>query len=353
MIENQEATYTNIVRNISISIENEVNQAKQSLQFFVNTKDFNDALFTFTDEEKSWPLNQISLLFCVYYSQVIENMIISTNEHLDSSFWLLKHKSYEKVAPVSKNEFATVDIYLTNKDPQHAYLGITVSNEKGYFVTAMLDLELMYNRLISHINIAPGTDILVKNSNGLIVMSSNPHIIGRDANDVYRSLVEGKQGNPDEMLEIITNQLKRKEGSETFLGYWLYDTRDTPSKKLSVYVPALIDSGLLIISSIIDYDEVLRPVKAMYAKITVLVVAISLVFIGLIVYLHYTGIRKEETEKENRYLRELNRTLQLVNENQRVENHQQRLEIIGTMTCGIAHEFNNLLSKFQNAEQYV
>jgi signal transduction histidine kinase len=146
------------------------------------------------------------------------------------------------------------------------------------------------------------------------------------------------------MLEIITNQLKRKEGSETFLGYWLYDTRDTPSKKLSVYVPALIDSGLLIISSIIDYDEVLRPVKAMYAKITVLVVAISLVFIGLIVYLHYTGIRKEETEKENRYLRELNRTLQLVNENQRVENHQQRLEIIGTMTCGIAHEFNNLLT---------
>jgi signal transduction histidine kinase len=344
MIESQKATYANIVRNISISIENEVSQTEQSLQFFVNTKDFNDALVTFTDEKKGWPLNQISLLFCVYYSQVIENMIISTDDHLSSSFWSLKRKNYTKAALVSQNEFATMNIYLTNENPMHAFLGITVSNTKGYFVTAMLDLDLMYQRLVSHIKIDPGTDILVKNSDGLVVMSSSPSIIGEDAGEVYRSLLQGKQGNPEAMSTIIGHQGEQQEGSETFIGHWLYDQGPTPSKKLSVYVPAIADSGFFIISAIIDYDEVLRPVQAMFAKVSVLVVAISLVFIGLIVYLYYAGRRKEEMEKENRYLRELNRTLQLVNENQRVKNHQQRLEIIGTMTCGIAHEFNNLLT---------
>lgn len=344
MIGNQKATYANIVRNIAISIENEVSQTEQSLQFFVNTKDFNDALVTFTDEKMSWPLNQISLLFCVYYSQVIENMLISTNNQLSSTFWSLKQKTYTKASLVSTNEFATMNIYVTDEHPKHTYLGITVSNTKGYYVTAMLDMDLMYQRLVSHIQIDRGTDILVKNSDGLIVMSSDQFVIGEDAGNVYQNLMAGKKGNPNELLDIIAHQAQQIEGSETFSGFWLYDHGQEASKKLSVYVPANVDAGFLIISAIIDYDEVLRPVQTMFVKVSALVVAISLVFIGLIVFLYYAGRRKEEMEKENRYLRELNRTLQLVNENQRMENHQQRLEIIGTMTCGIAHEFNNLLT---------
>lgn len=344
IIENQKATYANIVRNIAISIENEVSQTEQSMQFFVNTKDFNDALLTFTEEQRSWPLNQISLLFCVYYSQVIENMVISTTEQLSSSFWSLKQKTYTKAALVSQNEFATINIYLANENPKHAYLGITVSNTNGHFVTAMLDLDLMYQRLISHMKIDSGTDILVKNSNGMIVMSSNPQIIGKDAYDVYQTLIEGKPGSTDEILSILSHQGERKEGSENFMGYWLYDQAHTPSRKLSVYVPANIDAGFLVISAIIDYHQVVQPLRRMFASIAALVIAISAVFIGLIVYLYISGKHKEEMERENRYLRELNRTLQLVNENQRMKNHQQRLEIIGTMTCGIAHEFNNLLT---------
>jgi signal transduction histidine kinase len=344
MIESQKDTYANIARNVAISIENEVGQTEQSLQFFVDTKDFNDALVTFTDEEKSWPLNQISLLFCVYYSQVIDNMIISTDEYLSSSFWSLKRQEYSKAALVSKNEFATMDIYLVDENPEHAYLGITVSNDRGYYVTAMLDLELMYRRLVSHIQIDPGTDILVKNSDGLIVMSSDPFAIGMEAEDLCDMLLEGRQGTAEQMLQIISHQGEGKEGNETFYGHWLYDEGPEPSKKLSVYVPAAADSGFFVVSAIIDYEEVLRPVQAMFAEISLLVVGISLVFIGLIVYLYYARKHKEEMEKENRYLRELNHTLQLVNENQRMKNHQQRLEIIGTMTCGIAHEFNNLLT---------
>ena len=344
MIENQTSTYTNIVRNIAISIENEVSQTEQSLQFFVNTKDFNDALITFTEEQRSWPLNQISLLFCVYYSQVIENMLISTTKQLSSSFWSLKQKAYTKAALVSNNEFASIDIYLAKDNPSHAYLGITVSNANGHFVTAMLDLDLMYQRLISHMKIDAGTDILVKNSNGLIVMASNPDIIGQDDYSVYEDLNQGRDGDGGEIQEILAHQGERKEGSESFMGYWLYDQGPAASRKLSVYVPANIDAGFFVINAIIDYRNVIQPLRRMFASITALVIAIALVFIGLVVFLYTSGKRKEEMERENRYLKELNRTLQLVNENQRVKNHQQRLEIIGTMTCGIAHEFNNLLT---------
>lgn len=343
-IASQEATYANIVRNIAISIENEVSQTEQSLLFFINTKDFHDALVTFTDEDRSWPLNRISLLFCVYYSQVIENMVISTTQELSSAFWSLRQKAYTKAEAVSQNEFAAINVYLTNEDPTHAYLGITVSKEENLYVTAMLSMDLMHQRLISHINIDSSTDILVQNSSGMILMSSDAQIIGKDARAVHEALLSGGAGAIDGLEPIMAHQMAGQEGSESYVGNWLNDAGKPPSRKLLVYTPARTGDGFIIINAIIDYHNVLQPLRHMFSSMTLLVIAISLVFIGLVVYLYISGTHKQAMEKENRYLQELNRTLKLANENQRMKNHQQRLEIIGMMTCGIAHEFNNLLT---------
>ncbi|OYP09837.1 hypothetical protein CG709_09285 [Lachnotalea glycerini] len=54
--------------------------------------------------------------------------------------------------------------------------------------------------------------------------------------------------------------------------------------------------------------------------------------------------RRNIIAKENEYLKELNKSLQTIHENELLMAHQQQLQIIGTMTGGIVHEFNNLLT---------
>ena len=53
--------------------------------------------------------------------------------------------------------------------------------------------------------------------------------------------------------------------------------------------------------------------------------------------------RKKDTE-QIAYLTELNRLLEEMHQSEEAIAHQQRLQIMGTMTGGIAHEFNNLLT---------
>ena len=49
-------------------------------------------------------------------------------------------------------------------------------------------------------------------------------------------------------------------------------------------------------------------------------------------------------QAENAYLRKLNEQLEELRAREEKLAHQQRLQLLGTMTGGIAHEFNNLLT---------
>lgn len=53
---------------------------------------------------------------------------------------------------------------------------------------------------------------------------------------------------------------------------------------------------------------------------------------------------QQQIKRENAYLKELTRSLDEMNRKQEELQHNQRLQLIGTLTGGIAHEFRNLLT---------
>ena len=55
-------------------------------------------------------------------------------------------------------------------------------------------------------------------------------------------------------------------------------------------------------------------------------------------------LQKQKDIEQITYLTELNRILEEMHRSEETIAHQQRLQIMGTMTGGIAHEFNNLLT---------
>jgi len=233
-------------------------------------------------------------------------------------------------------------IFFTNStDPHDAYLGITIINTEGYHVTTMLSLSLMYERLVSHITSKEALDIVVKNRDGLVLMSATRENIARN---VFDLLEEQKTDSTFEEQDILKRQMEKQSGYGLFHGSLFSNGNAKAVQKLSVYVPAVLDSGFWVVSIILDYKAVLSFINNAMFHVSLAVAMILTVLICMIFYIIITGKKKEEIENDNRHLRELNRTLQYVNENERIRNHQQRLEIIGTMTCGIAHEFNNLLT---------
>lgn len=99
-----------------------------------------------------------------------------------------------------------------------------------------------------------------------------------------------------------------------------------------------------MISAVVDYNEIYAPIQEGFrntAFIFTLILVVALSFFGYIGFLLLTNRKNIE---EINYLRDLNSILE---SNKKIEEHiahQQRLQIMGTMTSGIAHEFNNMLT---------
>lgn len=345
LMKEQVDNYASVVRGIALNVENVTSQSEQALLLFASSADFDTALGKYTDEGLSWPLNRISLQFCVYYAQVIDNMLISPSDNLEDNIWSLRRKEYVPLALVSSDEYAVFRVYRTARKNETS-LGITVTNPHGYRVTAMISLDLLYDKVLQMVKLADSDDLLMKTSDGLIVMSRNPALVGLSAHDAYEEL--GRQHDVDvsPMLEIVEREQStdKKAGRDTYVGYWFDDQDSRPTRKQVVFAKSVAGSGNFIISMVVDYQQFITYIGSSLFGITILALAICTIALGLWFHQVMAGRKRVMMEKENTYLRELNRSLTYVNEMARQKNQQQRLEIIGMLTCGIAHEFNNLLT---------
>ncbi len=68
------------------------------------------------------------------------------------------------------------------------------------------------------------------------------------------------------------------------------------------------------------------------------------IVLGLVIYIGDLRVQKRKDTEQITYLLELNKILEEIHQSEETIAHQQRLQIMGTMTGGIAHEFNNLLT---------
>ena len=343
VIENNKDRLMTIAQNVSVSVGSEISQTKQGLHFFVESSDFKSALDAYLHETNAWPLNRLALSYSVYYSQILDNMIIFTDS-FENPLWKLKQSNYQYLSSVSSDAYATIEIWTSGQDDQYAYLSITVRNNQGISLCAMLDLHLMHERMLEPIKLGDRGYVYATNSEGLIIMISDKSQIGKDVVTGHQEKYPDYQLNTEGIKHFVESEKSGEEGSEIFESYWWESERPVKAKILGAYTPVQVDDGFLIISAIQDYNEVTNLVTRNLAKILTVSMVIFLTIAVLVFILYEAKRRQREVEKENRYLKELNQTLQTLQDNERVIFHQQRLQIIGTMTSGIAHELNNLLT---------
>lgn len=212
----------------------------------------------------------------------------------------------------------------------------------GRKICLMIDAEKYYQKLISGIHIGTNGYIVVKDAEGTIIMHPKkeqwgiPVIAGRKK--MYPDL------DYSSLEKMIEDQKKRKEGISHYYSYWWTNEKRPRVQKISAYSPVQIGDSFWVVSAVIDYDDLYEPIAEGFLKMVCIFVGILLAA-GIAVVLFGRVIRDmRRAVREINDLKELNEQLEKMHRSEQSIAHQQRLQIMGTMTGGIAHEFNNFLT---------
>ena len=158
--------------------------------------------------------------------------------------------------------------------------------------------------------------------------------------DPVDALLESGQGHLG--LEQLQNA-QASGGSST--EFYTVEKEDASYTARLVILPASDNiNGCFTVGLMNNYDETSRPLRENLLR---MMLGGGLIVAGILLILFFVLLarrRDRENEEELRILREKGDAMEELNRQTQEFAHHQRLEIMGTLTSGIAHEFNNLLT---------
>ncbi len=236
----------------------------------------------------------------------------------------------------------TMTVWLASDSRgRHLFIFRESSSEEGDLSLAV-DADRCYEKWISGIKIGTSGYIMVKNSSGIILMHPQQSQWG------IHVISGRKEMYPDLDLESLENMVDTQnqggEGVSDYYSYWWMKSPLPRVRKFSGYSAAQLGNDFWVISSVVDYDDFNAPIEKGFARIAILFTGSFVAAAGLLLMVNRLLVDRRRSRQEIATLRALNERLEEVHRGEERIGHQQRLQVIGTMTGGIAHEFNNLLT---------
>ena len=244
-----------------------------------------------------------------------------------------------------------IGIYQMEDDKDQKYLVLHYLEPSENQICMVVNEETFYTNLISSIKVGTNGYVVIKNSEGKIIMHPKGEQWGID-------VIEGrKEMYPHLDLSSLENMIeKQKEGGEGILeydSYWWTKPNLPKVHKVSAYSPADLGGDFWVVSAVIDYDDMYRPIRQGFTRILFIMCGILLLIIILLIFVGRLVFDRQKSAAEIIYLRELNSLLEEVHQSEENIAHQERLQIMGTMTGGIAHEFNNFLTPIMDYSELL
>lgn len=222
------------------------------------------------------------------------------------------------------------------------YLVFQSRLDDGRILGFAVDEEAYYQELISDIHIGTNGYVVIKNSQGRIIMHPRREQWGIQVIEGRQELYPGLDYSSLEIM--VQEQMEGKTGISEYYSYWWTKDELPRVKKVSAYCPSRIGSDFWIVSAVIDYDDFYLPVAEGIHSLTMTMGAGLILFLLLAFCIGKLLLERQRADHEISDLRELNQQLEEMHRSEETIAHQQRLQIMGTMTGGIAHEFNNFLT---------
>lgn len=235
-----------------------------------------------------------------------------------------------------------VQMTVVKADDGGIYFVLESRLENGQTMQMIIDMKQYYQKMISGIRLGTNGYVVLKSADGVVYMHPRDEQLGK-------TIIEGRKElygdlDLDSLEQLLVEQREEESGIKEYYSYWWTDPDLPRVKKIAAHSHVNCGDGFIIVSIVMDYDDIYQPLTVAYGAITVTfaVVFAILLFFATVVVVQIVKRRRNEEEIE--YLKDLNQVLEETKRGEEVITHQQRLQIMGTMTGGIAHEFNNLLT---------
>ena len=143
---------------------------------------------------------------------------------------------------------------------------------------------------------------------------------------------------------LVKDQEAGHTDTAEYYSYWWSDPALPRVRKIAAYAPVRLMDGFLIISAVMDYSDIYNPILGGFRGI-IGIMSLAGLIIPAVLIIWFLLLRQSRRDQEEiHYLRELNKVLEETHRTEEALEQKQRLQIMGAVTGGIAHEFNNLLT---------
>ena len=152
---------------------------------------------------------------------------------------------------------------------------------------------------------------------------------------------------------MIERQKQGLTAVDEYYSYWWTKPGAPGVEKVSAYTPAYIGDDFIIVSAVMDYSDMYVPLEKGAFKLLLVFTGVLFTILAASSYIFHLMLKSRKDHQQITYLTELNGILEQMHQSEETIAHQQRLQIMGTMTGGIAHEFNNLLTPIMGYAEFL
>lgn len=219
------------------------------------------------------------------------------------------------------------------------YMAIVKERETGVCYGVLIELADFYEEITMNLSAELQNEIIMMDAGAKTLVYRRQQETVTDEIDSFTE-ADSKYS----MLEFLMSQQKKGEEGTDFCDAVSSATGKAYTARMAV-VPATGDTnGVLAIGVSTDYDEMTRPMRSGAVQLLMYGGMVFLGIVCLVILLMYTFRGSQRAMREVEILQKKNAAMEELNRQTQEFAHHQRLELMGTLTSGIAHEFNNLLA---------
>lgn len=207
-------------------------------------------------------------------------------------------------------------------------------------VIGLVDMDTLYSQFVSPLDFRESDYLMVKDETGTVIMHPNKEMIGFN---YFSDLGDLSADARYQGLEAMLNrQYEFEEGTSI---YRSYSGNILPAvEEISAYTRVNLSGTTWFISAVMPISQALQPINQNLSRFALLgVVTFAIVAIAIVIIYSLQKNRQRLT-MQTRYLQDINNTLEELHQSKEQVRHYQKLQTIGALAGGIAHEFNNLLT---------
>ena len=211
-------------------------------------------------------------------------------------------------------------------------------------VCLVVNSTVLYQQLVSDIRVGTNGYVVIKNADNLVVMHPEAAQWGIEAVDGRQKLYYNTKLDMTSLRHLFRVQQEEDFGIVDYYSYWWTNPNLPRVHKISAFRHLTVGDSFWTVSAVVDYDDLYQPVQDSFMKMALMFIVIAGVLALFTIMVFRLQRKDQQNATEISDLKSLNAALEELHRSEESLAHGQRLQLMGTLTGGIAHEFNNFLT---------